>query len=102
MAIFPLSRSCRDKGEYRYEEVRRWTLEKRLVSSGQASKSILDCDRVIIPVRRLNSHVIQSDMQGLDVVIQLDEKRRCARRAAASVHNCHRGAMPVATDTGSL
>ena len=32
-------------------QVRRWTMPKRLASAGQASSSILDCDRIIVPVR---------------------------------------------------
>ena len=41
---------CRDKHVYNYDEVRRWTTEKKLKRMGQASASVLDCDRVIIPV----------------------------------------------------
>jgi hypothetical protein len=36
---------------YNYDEVRRWTTEKKLKRMGQASASVLDCDRVVIPVR---------------------------------------------------
>jgi len=32
-------------------QVKRWTLPKRLASAGQASRSVLDCDRIIVPVR---------------------------------------------------
>jgi len=32
-------------------QVRRWTRPKRLASAGRASESILDCDRIIVPVR---------------------------------------------------
>jgi hypothetical protein len=41
---------CRDKHVYNYDEVRRWTTEKKLKRMGQASASVLDCDRVVIPV----------------------------------------------------
>lgn len=43
--------NCRDKHVYNYDEVRRWTTEKKLKRMGQASASVLDCDRVVIPVR---------------------------------------------------
>lgn len=33
-------------------QVRRWTMPKRLKASGQASDSILDCDRIILPVHQ--------------------------------------------------
>lgn len=33
-------------------QVRRWTLPKRLAAAGQASASILDCDRVVLPVHQ--------------------------------------------------
>ena len=42
---------CRDKKAYDYKDVRRWTLEKRLKRAGQASPSVLDCDRAVVPVR---------------------------------------------------
>ena len=45
---------CRDKHVYNYDEVRRWTTEKKLKRMGQASASVLDCDRVVIPVRCLS------------------------------------------------
>ena len=31
-------------------QVRRWTTPKRLKANGQASESVLDCDRIIMPV----------------------------------------------------
>lgn len=51
-----VSKLYSDSGSYNYDGVRRWTTPKRLKASGQASSSILDCDRVIIPVNRHNTH----------------------------------------------
>ena len=42
--------ACRDLRRYDYGAVSRWTRPKRLQASGQASVSILECDRVIAPV----------------------------------------------------
>lgn len=33
-------------------QVKNWTKAVRLARTGQASQSILDCDRIIVPVRR--------------------------------------------------
>jgi hypothetical protein len=33
-------------------QVRRWTLPKRLAAAGQASASVLDCDRIVLPVHQ--------------------------------------------------
>ena len=33
-------------------QVRRWTMPKRLASSGQASSCILDVDRIVVPVHQ--------------------------------------------------
>ena len=33
-------------------QVRRWTMPKRLAVSGQASESILDVDRIVVPVHQ--------------------------------------------------
>lgn len=51
--------------------MRRWTLEKRLKRGGQASKSVLDCDRVIIPVRKLRMPIPKPPFASLDVAAAL-------------------------------
>lgn len=47
-----------DSGVYNYDEVKRWTTPKRLRAWGQASSSILDCDKIIIPVNQNMNHWI--------------------------------------------
>jgi Ulp1 family protease len=37
---------------YKYGQVQRWTRPKKLKSTGQASASVLDCDRIIMPVHQ--------------------------------------------------
>lgn len=39
-------------GGYDYLAVRRWTLPKRLKAAGQPSQSVLDCDRIVVPVHQ--------------------------------------------------
>ena len=39
-------------GGYDYAAVRRWTLPKRLKAAGQPSQSVLDCDRIVVPVHQ--------------------------------------------------
>ncbi|KAL4452571.1 hypothetical protein ABPG75_008233 [Micractinium tetrahymenae] len=51
-STFFANKLYKDAGAYNYDLVRRWTLPKRLKASGQASDSILDCDRVILPVHQ--------------------------------------------------
>ena len=42
--------NCRDENAYNYNNVRRWTTRLRLDRWGQPSDSVLDCDKIIIPV----------------------------------------------------
>lgn len=42
--------ACRDAGAYNYANVKRWTNAAKLKLAGQASPTVLDCDRVIVPV----------------------------------------------------
>ena len=58
-----IPKACRDKHVYNYDEVRRWTTEKKLKRMGQASASVLDCDRVVIPVRFFGGVYIISVMR---------------------------------------
>ena len=53
---FFVSKLYREKGKYNYNEVRRWTTPNRLKQAGQVSTSVLDCDRIIIPVNQNNLH----------------------------------------------
>ena len=46
----------RETRQYNYKDVRRWTLPKRLENAGQKSASVLDVDRIIIPVNQNNVH----------------------------------------------
>ena len=52
---FFASKLYQDTG-YNYKEVKRWTLTKRLAKNGQRSASILDCDRIIIPINQSSTH----------------------------------------------
>lgn len=51
-STFFANKLYKDAGAYNYDLVRRWTLPKRLKASGQASDSILDCDRIVLPVHQ--------------------------------------------------
>lgn len=42
--------SCRDDRKYVYNNVRRWTTKMRLERWGQPSGTVLECDKLIIPV----------------------------------------------------
>lgn len=53
---FFFNKLYKDSGNYNYNEVRRWTLPKRLKTAGQPFDSILDCDRIIIPANQRNTH----------------------------------------------
>ncbi len=53
---FFFNKMYKDAKKYNYNEVRRWTLPMRLKNAGQASASILDCDRIIIPANQGNMH----------------------------------------------
>lgn len=65
---FFLSKLYKDTGTYDYESVRRWTVPGRLKAVGQSRKSILDCDKIIIPVNQSNVHWVVA-------VINLQKKR---------------------------
>lgn len=45
-----------DARAYKYDNVWRWTLPKRLASKGQASPCLLECDRLIVPVHCGQTH----------------------------------------------
>jgi len=53
---FFLNKLYQDAKVYNYNEVRRWSLPIRLKSAGQLCESILDCDRIIIPMNQGNMH----------------------------------------------
>jgi hypothetical protein len=53
---FFLSKLYKDAGQYDYDAVRRWTMPGRLKAIGQSRSSILDCDRIIVPVNQSNMH----------------------------------------------
>lgn len=53
---FFLSKLYKDEGIYKYDNVRRWTTPNKLKNGGQLSTSILDCDRIIVPVNQSNTH----------------------------------------------
>lgn len=53
---FFLNKLYKDEGKYKYDNVRRWTTPNKLKSAGQLSTSILDCDRIIVPVNQSNTH----------------------------------------------
>ena len=42
--------NCRDAKKYQYNNVRRWTSKMRLERWGQPSPTVLECDKLIIPV----------------------------------------------------
>ena len=65
---FFLSKLYKDTGSYDYESVRRWTAPGRLKAIGQTRKSILDCEKIIIPVNQSNVHWVLA-------VIDLKNKR---------------------------
>lgn len=65
---FFLSKLYKDTGSYDYNSVRRWTAPARLKAGGQSRTSILDCDRIIVPVN-------QSNMHWVCAVIDLENKR---------------------------
>ena len=53
---FFIAKLYKDKQKYEYDAVRRWTVPARLKASGQSRKSILDSDRIFIPVNQSNTH----------------------------------------------
>jgi hypothetical protein len=65
---FFLSKLYKDAGMYEYNNVRRWTVPGRLKAVGQSRSSILDCDKIIVPVNQCNVHWVVA-------VINLEEKR---------------------------
>lgn len=65
---FFLSKLYKDAGTYDYNSVRRWTAPGRLKAAGQSRTSILDCDRIIVPVN-------QSNMHWVCAVIDLENER---------------------------
>jgi hypothetical protein len=60
-----------ESGKYDYSAVRRWTMPKRLKTTGQRSDSILDCDRIIIPVNKGGMHWVCAviDLKGSKFVL---------------------------------
>lgn len=60
---------CRDKKKYNYAEVKRWTKANKLASAGQASKTVVDCDRLIAPIN-LPAHWVcaVADLQRKELV----------------------------------
>lgn len=69
---------CRDEENYNYQAARRWTLPKKLKMWGQASPSILELDKVIMPVH-LGIHWTCAviDLRSR-TVIYLDSLKVCA------------------------
>ena len=65
---FFLSKLYKDAGMYEYNNVRRWTVPGRLKAVGQSRSSILDCDKIIVPVNQCNVHWVVA-------VINLEEKK---------------------------
>lgn len=65
---FFLSKLYKDTGSYDYDSVRRWTVPGRLKAIGQSRKSILDCDKIIVPVNQSNIHWVVA-------IIDLENKR---------------------------
>lgn len=63
---------------YNYENVRRWTLPKRLQNWGQSKKSVLECDLIFFPVNLHNSHW---------VLITADLRTRVIRYYDSLFHN---------------
>ena len=53
---FFLSKLYKDSGTYEYNGVRRWTVPARLKATGQSRSSILEVDKVIVPVNQGNCH----------------------------------------------
>ena len=81
-------------------QVRRWTMPKRLAVSGQASESILDVDRIVVPVHQ-GMHWVCAviDLQqrkfiyydSLKVYLVFTAMALCARGSGArpKQHACH-------------
>ena len=55
-STFFMSKLYRNSGKYDYNAVRRWTAPNKLKNAGQLSKTILECDKIIIPVNQGNLH----------------------------------------------
>ncbi|KAF5830596.1 hypothetical protein DUNSADRAFT_14326 [Dunaliella salina] len=53
---FFLNKLFKDARAYKYANVRRWTLPKRLANYGQASSCLLECDRLVVPVHCGQTH----------------------------------------------
>ncbi len=55
-----------DAHAYKYTNVRRWTMPKRLANYGQASSCLLECDRLVVPVHCGQTHwaCAMVDLQG--------------------------------------
>ena len=51
------ARAVQEDNSYKYDEVKRWGLAKKLAAGGQLSASLLDCDRLIMPVHLPNHWV---------------------------------------------
>ena len=65
---FFLSKLYKDSGAYDYNGVRRWTMPARLKAIGQTRSSILDVDKIIVPVN-------QGGIHWTVAVIDLQKKR---------------------------
>ncbi|KAL4421737.1 hypothetical protein ABPG77_002353 [Micractinium sp. CCAP 211/92] len=90
-STFFANKLYKDAGEYNYNEVRRWTVPTRLKTSGQASESILDCDRIILPVHQgLHWVCAVIDLQHRKFVYYdslLGEDHRCLQHLAEYVRD---------------
>ena len=53
---FFLSKLYKASQGYDYNSVRRWTMPARLKATGQSRSSILDVDKIIVPVNQSNTH----------------------------------------------
>lgn len=47
---------CSDNQKYSFEAVKTWTSEDTLRTAGQASSSVLDCDKLVFPVHLPSGH----------------------------------------------
>lgn len=47
---------CSDNQKYSFEAVKTWTSEDTLRTAGQASSSVLDCDKLFFPVHLQSGH----------------------------------------------
>lgn len=84
-STFFANKLYKDTG-YNYDQVKNWTKAVRLARMGQASQSILDCDRIIVPVHQgLHWVCAMIDMQNQKLVYYdslKGEDRRCLQHLA--------------------